>query len=54
MRLEEKMIDRSKQTAMPISSSAALRFKRSLRAGACKLALGVSGAEAATPRAFAI
>jgi len=54
MRLEEKMIDRSKQTAMPAPSSAALRFKRSLRAGACKLAVPVSGAEAATPRVFAI
>ncbi|WP_162750388.1 hypothetical protein [Brucella intermedia] len=54
MRLEEKMIDRSKQTAMPTLSSVALRFKRSLRAGACKLALAVSGAEAATLRVFAI
>ncbi|MBA8846433.1 hypothetical protein FHW02_004531 [Ochrobactrum sp. RH1CCR137] len=48
------MIDRSKQTAMPTPSSAALRFKRSLRAGACKLALGVGDTEAATPRVFAI
>jgi len=54
MRLEEKMIDRSKQTAVPTSSTAALHFKRNLRAGACKLALGVGGTEAATPRVFAI
>ncbi|WLF98061.1 autotransporter outer membrane beta-barrel domain-containing protein [Brucella intermedia] len=37
------MIDRSKQTAMPTPSSAALRFKRSLRAGASVLALAVAG-----------
>ncbi|MCB4920858.1 hypothetical protein LAV78_20275 [Brucella intermedia] len=48
------MIDRSKQTAMPTPSSAALRFKRSLRASACPLMLTVSRAEACTPRVFAI
>ncbi|MDL2201334.1 hypothetical protein CN884_20855 [Ochrobactrum sp. 30A/1000/2015] len=37
------MIDRSKQIAMPTPSSAALRFKRSLRAGASILALAVAG-----------
>jgi hypothetical protein len=54
MSLEDKMIDRSRQTAVPAPSSAAIRFKRSLRAGACWLSLAVSGAEAATPRVFAI
>jgi len=47
MRLEEKMIDRSKQTAVPTLSSMALRFKRSLRAGASVLALAVAGLGAA-------
>ncbi|MCB4916925.1 autotransporter-associated beta strand repeat-containing protein, partial [Brucella intermedia] len=37
------MIDRSKQTAVPTPSSAALRLKRSLRAGASVLALAVAG-----------
>ncbi|HHV67161.1 MAG TPA: autotransporter outer membrane beta-barrel domain-containing protein [Ochrobactrum intermedium] len=37
------MIDRSKQTAVPTPSSAALRFKRNLRAGASVLALAVAG-----------
>jgi len=54
MRLEDKMIDRWKQTAVPAPSSAAIRFKRSLSAGACRLSLTVRDTEAATPRVFAI
>lgn len=45
---------RSKQAAAPTRSRLAIPFKRSLRAGACPLALTVRGVEAATPRVFAI
>ncbi|OYR07797.1 hypothetical protein [Brucella grignonensis] len=44
------MISRSRQTAVPISSSAPVQFTHSLHAGAFVLAMAASGAETATTR----